>query len=116
MDREIEDFQSIDIGIYPMPDTLWACGKASFKAIQYMAVGVPVVASSVGMVKDFIKDGINGYLAETEEEWIEKLSKLIEDSNLRRNIGLQGRKIVEERYSLKVNSQIFVSIIKGRIK
>jgi len=110
--EEVEYFQSIDIGIYPLIDTLWARGKAGFKAIQYMAVGVPVVASSVGMVKDFIEDGVNGYLVKTEEEWVEKISKLIEDSNLRRSIGLAGRKTVEEKYSLKLNAFKFLEVIR----
>jgi len=113
LEEEAGYFQSMDIGIYPLIDILWARGKAGFKAIQYMAVGVPVVASSVGMVKDFIKDGVNGYLAITEEEWIEKISKLIEDSNLRRNIGLEGRKTVEERFSVKVNAPEYLRVIKS---
>ena len=110
--EEVKYFQAIDIGIYPLIDTLWARGKAGFKAIQYMAVGVPVVASSVGMVKDFIKDGVNGYLVRTEEEWIEKISKLMEDSNLRKNIGLAGRKIVEEEFSLKVNLPKYLKVLR----
>jgi len=113
LEEEVSYFQSIDIGIYPLIDILWARGKAGFKAIQYMSVGVPVVASSVGMVKDFIKDGVNGYLARTEEEWIEKISKLIEDSNLRKNIGLEGRKTVEERFSVKINVPEYLRVIKS---
>jgi len=109
--EEVEYFQSIDIGIYPLIDTLWARGKAGFKAIQYMAIGVPVVASSIGMVKDFIEDGVNGCLVKTEEEWVEKISKLIEDPNLRRKIGLAGRKTVEEKYSLKLNAFKFLEVI-----
>jgi len=113
LNREIEDFQSIDIGIYPMPDTLWACGKAGFKAIQYMAVGVPVVASPVGMVKDIIQDGVNGFLADSAEDWTRKLSRLIGDSQLRQNIGLNGRKSVEEKYSVIINAQKFIDRIKN---
>ena len=115
LDRELQDFQNLDIGIYPLPNNLWTQGKAGFKAIQYMAVGVPVVASSVGMVKDFIEDGVNGYLAKTEEEWVEKISKLMEDSNLRRNIGFAGRKTVEEKYSVSVHAPRFIEIIKKSI-
>lgn len=113
LEREIHDFQCIDIGIYPLPDTLWVRGKAAFKAIQYMAVGVPVVASPVGMTKDLIQDGINGFLAGSEEEWIEKISRLIEDSDLRRKIGLSGRKTVEERFSVDVNAPKFLKILES---
>jgi glycosyltransferase involved in cell wall biosynthesis len=74
------------------------------------------VASSVGMVKEFIKDGVNGYLAGTEEEWVEKISKLIEDPDLRRNIGRMGRKTVEGKFSLKVNAPIFTAVIENLCK
>lgn len=112
LEREIQDFQSINIGVYPLSDTLWAKGKAAFKAIQYMAVGTPVVASRVGMTKELIKDGINGFLAGSEEEWISKVSKLIEDVALRENMGLAGRKTVEEKYSVKVNAPKFLAILR----
>jgi glycosyltransferase involved in cell wall biosynthesis len=102
LDREIQDFQSLDIGLYPLPDNLWTRGKAGFKAIQYMAVGVPVVASPVGMLKDLIKDGVNGFLAASEEEWIKKISMLIEDPELRSRVGSNGRKDAEKAYSMDV--------------
>lgn len=118
--EEVEYFQSIDIGIYPLIDNLWARGKAGFKAIQYMAVGVPVVASSVGMVKDFIKDGVNGFLVNSDEEWVKKLSDLMEDEALRKKIGLEGRKTVEEKFSMQVNAPKYLEIINkvynGEIK
>lgn len=113
MGKEIEDFQSIDIGVYPLPDTEWARGKASFKAIQYMAVGVPVVASPVGMNAELIQEGINGFLAAAEEEWFTKISRLIEYPELRRRISLEGRRTVEEKFSVKVNSPRYLAIIKG---
>jgi glycosyltransferase involved in cell wall biosynthesis len=118
LEREVEDFQSIDIGIYPLEDSLWAAGKAGFKAIQYMAVGTPVVASPVGMTKELIRDGINGFLAESEEEWVAKISRLIEDTELCQRIGLNGRKTVEEKYSTAVNARRYIEIIKlcSRIK
>ena len=110
---EIAQFQSFDIGVYPLPENEWTKGKTGFKTIQYMSVGVPCVVSDVGANRDIIKDGVNGYLARTEEEWVEKISKLIEEPKLRRNIGLEGRKTVEEKFSLKVNAQIFIAVIKN---
>jgi len=110
---EIEDFQGIDIGVYPIMNNPWAFGKAGFKAIQYMSVAVPVVASPVGITKEIIQDGVNGFLAASEEGWIEKLSALIENEGLREKIGLAGRKTVEEKFSVKVNAPKFVEIIKG---
>jgi glycosyltransferase involved in cell wall biosynthesis len=109
--REVEDFQSLDIGLYPLIDDEWARGKAGFKAIQYMSVGVPVIASPVGVVKEIIEDGVNGFTASTEDEWVEKISRLIENNGLRRDMGANGRKTVEERYSLAVNAKKFVGTL-----
>jgi len=102
--QEVSDFQSCDIGVYPLWDDDWSKGKCGFKAIQFMAVGVPVIASKVGVNRDIIQDGVNGFLAASEQEWCDKLTLLLKDPGLRREIGLAGRKTVEERYSLDVNA------------
>jgi glycosyltransferase involved in cell wall biosynthesis len=109
---EIAHFQSFDIGVYPLPENEWTKGKTGFKTIQYMSVGIPCVVSDIGANKHIIKDGVNGYLAKTEEEWVEKIYNLIQDPNLRMNIGLQGRKTAEEKYSLKVSAFKFLEVIK----
>jgi len=110
---EIESFKSIDIGVYPLPDNEWSKAKTPFKTIQYMSVGVPCVVSAVGENISIVKDGVNGFLVRTETEWIEKISRLIEDSDLRREIGLNGRRTVEERYSLNVNAPKFLDILES---
>jgi len=112
LEKDVENYQSLDIGVYPLPDNEWAKAKTPFKTIQYMSVGVPTVASNVGRNREIIQDGINGFLASTEEEWIEKLSLLIENSELRRRLGMAGRKTVEERYSVKVNAPKYLEIFK----
>jgi len=104
LDREVQDFQSCDIGVYPLWDDEWSKGKCGFKAIQYMAVGVPVIASEVGVNREIIQDGVNGFLAASKQEWCDKLALLLKNPDLRREIGLAGRKTVEERYSLDVNA------------
>jgi len=112
LDKEVEYFQSIDIGIYPLADTLWAQGKAGFKAIQYMSVGVPVVASSIGMNKEIIQDGVSGFLVSSDQEWFDRISQLIEDPSLRQKMGLAGRRVVEEKYSVKINAPKYLEILK----
>jgi len=102
--REVEDFQRCDIGIYPLLDDNWSRGKCGFKAIQFMACGVPVVATAVGVNQEIIQDGVNGFLAATEDEWVEKVGLLLSDPLLREKLGLAGRQTVEERYSLDVNA------------
>lgn len=110
---EIEQFQSLDIGVYPLPDNKWVLGKTGFKTIQYMSVGVPCVVSNLGTNKNIVQDGINGYLADTKEEWIEKISRLIEDADMRKKIGLAGRKTVEEKYSVKACKDKYINIFKN---
>lgn len=109
---EVEDFQSLDIGVYPLPDDEYGWAKTPFKTIQYMSVGVPLVASKVGGNRHIIKDGINGFLASSNQEWFDKLLLLIDNAQLRYKIGYEGRKTVEEGYSLKINAPRFLKVIK----
>jgi glycosyltransferase involved in cell wall biosynthesis len=102
INSEVKDLQDFDIGIMPLPNDEWSEGKGGYKLLQYMSIGIPCCASPVGINKTLIKNGVNGYLCETDEQWVECLSKLIDDEQLRRKMGANGRKIVEERYSLQV--------------
>jgi glycosyltransferase involved in cell wall biosynthesis len=104
LETEVELFQSLDIGLYPLADTVWELGKAGFKAIQYMAVGAPCVVSRVGVTRDIVSDGDNGFLASNPQEWSEKLSRLLSDAALRQRLGDAGRRTIVERYSLAVNA------------
>ena len=101
--KEVEFFNMLDIGVMPLPEDEWTKGKCGMKGLLYMSVNTPAVMSSVGMNSEIIESGVNGFLADTEKEWFVVLSKLIEDENLRKLIGLAGRKTVEEKYSM--NSQ-----------
>lgn len=99
--REVELLNSIDIGIMPLPDLLWERGKSGYKLVQYMACGKPVVASPVGCNVDIVRNGENGFLASTNEEWKTALNALIQDEPLRKEFGQCGRSIVEISYSLQ---------------
>lgn len=99
LETECDDIIDFDIGIMPLTDDGWSRGKCSYKAIQMMSYGIPVVISPVGMNRDLIKDGINGYLASDNNEWCDKLSRLIEDCSLRDSIGKAGIKTVNERFT-----------------
>jgi glycosyltransferase involved in cell wall biosynthesis len=101
-DTEVRAIQSMDIGVMPLTDTPWARGKCGYKLIQYMACGLPVVASPVGVNKDIVEHGVNGFLAETDAEWRSAIETLLADAELRRRMGAAGRRKVEEHYSLQV--------------
>lgn len=102
LDAEVPLFNTLDIGVYPLTDDDWARGKCGFKAIQCMACGVPVVAQAVGVNREIIRDGENGFLASSAEEWKDKLSRLLTDPGLRSRFAVAGRRTIEERYSLRV--------------
>jgi glycosyltransferase involved in cell wall biosynthesis len=109
---EIEDLSSFDIGIMPLPNDEWAKGKCGFKGLQYMALEIPTIMSPVGVNTEIIQDGENGFLATSEADWIEKLSRLIESKELREKIGKAGRKTVENRYSTEAQKEAFLKIIQ----
>jgi glycosyltransferase involved in cell wall biosynthesis len=107
-ETEVQDLSEFDIGIMPLPDTEWAKGKCGLKGLQYMALGVPTIMSPVGVNSEIIQDGENGFLADSDEEWVNKLSLLIESFELRKKIGDAGRKTVEEKYSIHVNGKLYL--------
>ena len=94
-------YLKVDIGIMPLENTPWELGKCSYKLIQYMGCGIPVVASSIGMNKEVVEDGSNGFLVENEAEWIEKISVLLNDPLLRKTFGKKGRLKVEQEFSIQ---------------
>lgn len=115
LDREVELFNTCDVGVYPLTDDEWAKGKCGFKAIQFMACGVPVVAAAVGVNREIIQDGVNGFLASSEDEWDQKLGLLLGDAGLRARLGAAGRRTIEERYSLAVNAPRLVTLVRNAV-
>jgi glycosyltransferase involved in cell wall biosynthesis len=109
---EVADLTRIDIGIMPLPDDEWAKGKCGFKALQYMAMGIPCVVSPVGVNTTIVNNGITGYWATSTVEWFRHLESLILTLTLRKTIGVEGRKFVEEHYSLASNSSNFLSLFE----
>jgi glycosyltransferase involved in cell wall biosynthesis len=75
-----------------------------YKLIQYMACGKPVIASPVGVNRDIVQHGVNGFLAETESEWLNATRRLVDDPGLRARMGREGRRIVEVGYSLQATA------------
>jgi glycosyltransferase involved in cell wall biosynthesis len=111
---EIAFFEGFDIGIMPLRDSLFARGKCAFKLIQYMAAGLPVIASPVGANVDVVHNGENGFLAATDEEWLIAMRQLIDDVELRGEMGRKGRELVRESYSVQSAWPVYRSILIGK--
>jgi len=105
--------QGFDIGIMPLHHVPWCLGKAGFKLLQYMAAGLPVVASPVGFNCELVQHGVNGFLADSPAEWQECLSRLLQDPALRLRMGEQGRQLVVKEYSLRPAFARFLNVINS---
>ena len=108
VETEIKDLSEIDIGIMPLPDTEWAKGKCGLKGLQYMALGIATLMSPVGVNADIVKHGVNGYLPKTEQDWVNQISLLIENAELRKEIAMRGKETVEKQYSVQVWKQKYL--------
>jgi len=100
-DSEIEDLRNLDVGVMPLLDDPWSWGKCGLKILQYYGVGVPAVCTPVGVNRDVVQDSVNGFWAMTHEEWVRKLSILIEEAELRRTMGIRGYELVTKSFSLQ---------------
>jgi glycosyltransferase involved in cell wall biosynthesis len=116
INSEIEDLAEIDIGIMPLPDDDWSKGKCGFKGLQYMSLAIPTIMSPVGVNSEIIQDGVNGYLASSHEEWIDKISRLIESQDLRKNLGLAGQQTVIEKYSVSSQKEVYLEAFNSLVK
>jgi len=113
---ELEDLSAIDIGVMPLPDDRWSKGKCGLKALQFMALGIPTICSPVGVNTDIIQDDQNGFLAGTEDEWVDKLSRLIRSHELRQRLGQAGRVTVEQKYSAITQTPRVYEIFKSALR
>jgi len=109
---EVSQLQGIDIGVMPLSDDPWSWGKCGLKILQYFGVGVPAVCTPVGVNRDVVMDGITGYWAMTEEEWVEKLSLLIEDPASRMAMGLKGRHVLDKGYTREANAPKVLDVLQ----
>jgi glycosyltransferase involved in cell wall biosynthesis len=117
-ETEVADLRPIDIGVMPLPDDKWSRGKCGLKALQYMALGIPTLCSPVGVNGEILRDGENGFLAATEDQWIAHLTSLLKSAALRKQLGLAGRATVEAHYSAVSQApkvyDIFASVVAKR--
>jgi glycosyltransferase involved in cell wall biosynthesis len=112
---EVVQIQSFDVGIMPLWDGPFERGKCGYKLIQYMACGLPVIASAVGVNSRIIEHGKTGFLASTSAEWVQALVKLSQSASLRNDLGKAGRTKVEQEYCLQVTAPRLFNIIKEAV-
>ncbi len=113
---EIEELNRLDIGIAPLPDTPWEQGKCGTKVLQYMACGKPVVASPVGVNAMLVRDGVNGFHAGTVAEWRDRLQQLIDNPDLRREMGAKGRQMVEKEFTAQRSAQRLADVFQSAVE
>lgn len=113
---EVEQLNSFDIGIMPLPNDEWANGKCGLKALTYMACGVPVVMSAVGVNTEIAEHGVSAFLVNTPQDWLGTLQKLISDKALRESLGESGRQRVIKNYSVEANKEKYLKVFEGKQK
>lgn len=111
-ESESRDIASFDVGIMPLPDNLWAWGKCGYKLIQYLASGVPVVASPVGLNLDIVREGWNGFLARDLPDWEDTLARLIQDPEMARDLGKRGIEDVRSRFSIRAYASAYLDLLR----
>ena len=112
-DTEITDLLGFHLGLMPLEDDLWAKGKCAFKALQYMALGIPALVSPVGMNTEVVQHGQNGFVCATDAEWEVSLRQLLLDVDLRQRMGSAARDTVEQRYSVRANTTNFLALFQN---
>jgi len=113
LEDEVRCFDGIRVGLMPLDDTPWTRAKCAFKALQYMALGIPPVVSPVGMNSEIVVDGDNGFVAAHPEEWVRSIDTLLSDNAMAHRLAGAARKTVESKFSLIVTSRRLVAMLEG---
>jgi glycosyltransferase involved in cell wall biosynthesis len=112
---EVEDLRSFDVGLLPLPHTPWTPHKFYLKLVQYMALGIPPVATPLGSNPILIKDGETGFLADSDREWVAKLERLVADAELREQVGRRAAELALSRYTLQANAERIVAAFRSSV-
>jgi glycosyltransferase involved in cell wall biosynthesis len=113
IDHERQALNRIDVGLMPMPDNAWTRGKSAYKALQYMSAGIPVVADDVGVTSGVVEHGRGGFVVRDEAEWVDALTALGRDPELRARLGHHGRRRVEADFSVVRWAPFLTAMFKG---
>jgi len=111
-EKEVPVIRTFDVGLKPAAREEWARGKCPMKDIQYMSLGVPCIATRFGTSVESIEHGRNGFLCDTDDDWVDALVAMT-DLAARRQMGIEGRKVVEQRYSSVVAADAFATALES---
>lgn len=112
-ETEVSDLRTFDVGIMPLNSDPFYRAHLGHKMIQYMAVGIPVVAEHTEINATVVEEGVNGYLVRSAEEWVDRLSRLLEDAVLRARLGEAGRQLVEARFALERQAETLAKVLRA---
>lgn len=112
-ETEIAGLRAFDVGLMPLLDDEWSRGKCGLKALQYMALGIPPVVSPVGVNTRIVSDGINGFHAQSDAEWVDRIERLLRDAELRMRLGREARQTVVERFSARVQAPRMAEVLRS---
>jgi glycosyltransferase involved in cell wall biosynthesis len=112
-DTEIEDLLRFNFGLMPLPDDEWSKGKCGFKALQYMALGMPALVSPVGVNSEIVEHGVNGFICTTDEDWLHYIRILLQDEKLRTAMGKKAREKIIAKYSVDSNRKNFLALFEA---
>lgn len=111
---EVFTLQRLDIGLYPLPlNEEWVYGKSGLKALQYMALGIPTIATSIGANLRIIENNVSGVLVISMDEWYSAIEALLNEPQMRKKIGLNGNKTVIAEYSIDANKDTYLEILQS---
>jgi len=114
-ETEVDELRDFDLGIMPLPDTEWAKGKCAMKILQYMGVGIPSIGSALGGNLEVIRDGENGLLATSNDDWMAKIKRIAREPDLAQRLGAAGRETVVSHYSSDVCADRFAEVVRRAV-
>jgi glycosyltransferase involved in cell wall biosynthesis len=114
-ETEVDDLRRLDIGLLPVPRTPWTPHKFYLKLIQYMALGIPPVATPLGSNPIVIEDGVTGLLADGDASWERAIATLVDDPDLRRDMGRRAAAVAHERYTLQANADKIIAAFRSAL-
>lgn len=114
-DTEVADLQQFDVGLLPVPLTPWNERKFFLKLVQYMALGIPAVCTPLGSALDVVEPGVTGFLAETHEDWVGSLERLVENEELRERMGIEAARRARERFTLEANAGRIIEAFRSAV-